>query len=161
MELVLLIGIQAAGKTTFCQRRLVSTHVRINLDTLKKRTREAGVVQECIAKKQPLVIDNTNVLAFDRARYIPLAKAVGYRVKGYVFECSVEDAVRRNSRRSGTARVPPHVIYAAMAKLEPPTWAEGFDELYRVMVVGNDFVVRRMPRQENCIQASPPSCQPL
>ncbi|MEI7436004.1 MAG: AAA family ATPase [bacterium] len=42
-DLVLLIGIQAAGKTTFSQRLLPDTHVRVNLDTLRNRTREARV----------------------------------------------------------------------------------------------------------------------
>lgn len=164
MELVLLIGIQAAGKTTFCQRFLGSTHIRVNLDTIKRRSVEARVVRECIADKQPIVVDNTNVLAFDRARYIPLAKAAGYRVKGYVFQCPVEDAITRNSGRPGKACVPSHVIHATMAKFEQPAWSEGFDELYRV-TVGNDFVVKRMRRMRRsahgAFQASPTCNQRL
>ena len=40
MELILLIGIQASGKSTFFKRRYCDTHVRINLDMLKTRHRE-------------------------------------------------------------------------------------------------------------------------
>ncbi len=144
MELVLLIGIQAAGKTTYCQQHFAATHVRVNLDTLKRRPRELRVVQSCIANKQSIVVDNTNVLAFDRARYIPLAKAAGYRVKGYVFECTLDDAIQRNAQRSGDSRVPSHVICAFHEKFQPPTWDEGFDELWRVTMADSNFVVERV-----------------
>jgi predicted kinase len=147
MELVLLIGIPAAGKSTFYRRHLASTHFRVNLDTLKKRPRELRVVEGCIAERKPFAVDNTNVLAYDRARYIPLAKAAGYRVVGYRFDCRVDDALDRNSGRSGDAWVPPHVIYSFHAKFEPPAWDEGFDELHRVMIVDNQFVVKRMRRK--------------
>ena len=58
MEAVVLIGIQASGKTTFYQQRFFATHVRISLDLL--RTRE----------QQRFVVDNTNITAAERARYI-------------------------------------------------------------------------------------------
>jgi predicted kinase len=56
MEAVVLIGIQASGKTTFYQQRFFATHVRISLDLL--RTRE----------QQRFVVDNTNITAAERAR---------------------------------------------------------------------------------------------
>lgn len=46
MELVLLIGIPGAGKSTFYQRHLAGTHVRVNLDTLKRRPREPPVLSQ-------------------------------------------------------------------------------------------------------------------
>lgn len=140
MELVLLIGVPGVGKSTFCEQYLTVSHVRVNLDTLKRRPRELRTVQACIANGQSLVIDNTNVLAFDRARYIPLTKAAGYRVIGYVFECPVEDAIQRNAKRSSDSRVPSHVICAFNDKFQPPTWDEGFDELWRVTVANSNFV---------------------
>lgn len=146
MELVLLIGIPAAGKSTFYRRHLAGTHFRVNLDTLKKRPRELSVVQGCIAERRAFAVDNTNVLAYDRARYILLAKAAGYRVKGYVFDVPVEDAIVRNMHRTGAAYVPTHVIRSFHAKCEPPTWDEGFDELHRVTIVDGEFVVKRMRR---------------
>jgi len=141
MELILLIGIPAAGKSTFYERHLAGTHVRVNLDTLKTRTRELRLVQECIKGQRSFAVDNTNVLASDRDRYIPLAKAAGYRVVGYVLDCPVPDAVLRNRRRKGKACVPVHVILSFYYKFEQPSLDEGFDELHRVTVVDGDFVV--------------------
>jgi hypothetical protein len=40
MEMVLFIGIQAAGKSSFYLERFFRTHVRVNLDMLKTHYRE-------------------------------------------------------------------------------------------------------------------------
>lgn len=144
MEAIILIGIQGAGKSTFYARYFGSTHVRINLDTLKTRKREAGLLHECLDNKRPFVVDNTNVLASDRARYIPLARAAGYRIKGYAFDCPIDDAISRNSQRTGKALIPTVAIHACQARLEPPAWEEGFDELFGVSVSDHHFEVRRM-----------------
>jgi len=37
--MILLMGIQAAGKSEFCKRRFYRTHIRLNLDMLKTRHR--------------------------------------------------------------------------------------------------------------------------
>jgi predicted kinase len=39
MQLVILIGIQGSGKSSFFKERFVDTHIRINLDMLKTRRR--------------------------------------------------------------------------------------------------------------------------
>lgn len=140
METVLLIGIPAAGKSTFC-KRLSDTHVRVNLDTLRTRKREERLVEKCLADRQAFVIDNTNLFAYDRARYIPSAKAAGYRVVGYVFKCRVEDALKRNFRREGRACVPDFVIHRMQAQFEPPDMDEGFDALFDVAVEPGAFKV--------------------
>ena len=60
MEAVILCGIQATGKSTFCHSRLYSTHIRLNLDMLKTRHREDVLFEACLRAKQPFVVDNTN-----------------------------------------------------------------------------------------------------
>lgn len=62
METVLLIGIPASGKSTFCGLRLAATHVRVNFNTLKRRPRELRFVRDCIANGRDFVVDNTCVL---------------------------------------------------------------------------------------------------
>jgi hypothetical protein len=39
VEAVIYIGLQGAGKSTFCRERLFHTHVRLSLDMLKTRHR--------------------------------------------------------------------------------------------------------------------------
>ncbi len=75
MEMILFIGGQAAGKSTFYQQCFRETHLRINLDMLRTRQREAILLEACLRMKQAFVVDNTNPTPEDRQRYIPLARA--------------------------------------------------------------------------------------
>jgi predicted kinase len=144
MEAVIFIGIQAAGKSTFYHQRFFNTHVRINLDMLKTRHRERILLDACLVAKQPFVVDNTNVSAEARAKYIELSKAADFRVIGYYFQSSLGEAIERNRRRALAKPIPERAIAATSKRLELPSPEEGFDELYHVTVTGpNEFTVRR------------------
>ena len=144
MEAVLFIGIQAVGKSTFYTERFFATHVRINLEMLKTRHRELLLLQACIAAKQPFVVDNTNILRRDRARYIDSAKPVGFRIVGYYFQSRLKDALLRNSQRSGKANIPEKGVLAKYQRLELPSYSEGFDQLYYVVIdpATNQFQIK-------------------
>jgi predicted kinase len=142
MEAVIFTGIQASGKSTYFKQRFFDTHVRINLDMLRTRNREAILLRACIEAKQRFVVDNTNPTRADRARYIEVARGAGFRVVSYYFDSDLAGALDRNARRVGTARIPRLGIHGTRRKLEPPQWAEGFDEMYIVRIVpGGGFDV--------------------
>jgi hypothetical protein len=142
MEAVILVGIQASGKSTFYQQRFFDTHVRISRDLLRTRSRERMLLQACLESRQPFVVDNTNVTAEERARYIQAARAAGYRVAGYFFRTETRAAIARNKLRQGKAVIPIPGILGTYKKLEEPRPDEGFDELYVVTLTpANEFVV--------------------
>ncbi|HTV41841.1 MAG TPA: ATP-binding protein [Candidatus Sulfotelmatobacter sp.] len=142
MELILFIGLQATGKSSFYRHTFFRTHVRVNLDMLRTRHREKLLVDACIASKTKFIVDNTNLTRDDRARYISPAKAAGFRVIGYFFESQPADALRRNAARPKGERVPDIAIRSASNKLQIPSLSEGFDELYSVRLVGeNQFSI--------------------
>lgn len=142
MEAVVFIGIQASGKSTFYQRRFFQTHVRISLDMLKTRYREQVFLSACLLAKQPFVVDNTNAVASERARYIPAAKDAGFRITGYFFRTDVRSALARNQQRSGRAVIPVKGVLGTQKRLQPPKWEEGFDRLFQVSIdAGGEFVV--------------------
>lgn len=144
-DAIIFTGLQASGKSTFYQQRFWQTHVRINLDMLKTRHRERLLLQACIEMIQPFVVDNTNLTAAERARYIGPARAAGFRIVGYYFEASVRSCIARNEQRSGRERIPIKGLLGAAKRLQPPTWREGFDELYTVTIGANRrFVVEPM-----------------
>jgi predicted kinase len=152
MEAVLLIGIQAAGKSTFFAQRFAATHVRISRDLLRTRRREEVLLDACLQARQPFVIDNTNVTAAERQRFIAPAKAAGFRVAGYFFEPDPKGSFARNRARPDETRVPPAGLFGTLKKLERPALDEGFDELHRVVVApGGGFTV------EPYVPAEPPS----
>ena len=145
MEAVILVGIQGAGKSTFYKERFSGTHARINLDELKTRERERDFLAECLREKRSFVVDNTNMKAADRARYIDPAQAAGYRVIGYFLEASLKDAIRRNGQRSGKAKVPVPAIAAALRRLEPMRKEERFDRIFVVKSLdGGKFEIEEM-----------------
>lgn len=132
MQAVLLIGIPATGKSTFFRQRFFDTHVRLNLDMLRTRYRESLLLNACLEGKTPFVVDNTNVKASDRAVYIGPARAAGFSVIGYYFQSKASEALVRNAarQRSKSQHVPPAGVLGQSARLELPSLAEGFDELY-------------------------------
>jgi predicted kinase len=142
MEIVIFIGLQASGKSSFYQEKLINSHIRLNLDMLKTRHREKILFDACLEGKQSVVIDNTNPTVSERQHYILLAKAKGFEVTGYYFQSSIESCKQRNSQRHQKSRVPLVGILATAKKLELPTYEEGFDQLYYVrMSENNSFII--------------------
>lgn len=132
MEAVILIGLQGSGKSTFYERRFASTHLRISRDIAGTPAREQRLLEECIARKLDFVVDNTNATIENRKRFIAAAKSASYRVIGYYFTTDIKECLARNALRTGKAKVPVPGIYRARKLMQPPTLAEGFDELYEV-----------------------------
>jgi predicted kinase len=148
MEAVIFVGIQASGKSTFYRERFFDTHVRVSRDLLKTRHREQALLEACLRTKQPFVVDNTNVTAAERARYLAAARAAGFRVVGYFFRATTREAIRRNRLRSGRAVIPVPGILGTYKKLEEPRHEEGFDELYAVTLTpANAWIVEEVPRE--------------
>lgn len=130
-EMIIFIGIQASGKTTFYHEQLAQ-YTHISLDVLHTRNKERIALEDCFASGKSMVIDNTNPTAADRTRYISKAKKNGYHITGYFFQSRISDCVERNEKREGKAKVPRTAIAATSNKLEMPCYAEGFDKLYFV-----------------------------
>src|SRR5947208_104345 len=147
MEAVILIGIQGSGKSTFYRERFADSHTHISLDVLKTRAREQRRIAESIDVGRPFVVDNTNVRSAERAMYIQAAKKAAYRVKGYFFETELKEALARNRGREGKAVIPAAGVVGTLMRLEPPSFVEGFDELYIVTPgEGGGFVVAPWPQ---------------
>jgi predicted kinase len=136
MEMVLFIGIQATGKSSFYLERFFRTHVRINLDMLKTHHREDLLVKACLEGKTPFVVDKMNLTKADRAAYIGPAKNAGFRICGYSFDSSLAGALQRNARRDAVDRVPEAGLTGARKRLEAPSYSEGFDQLFSVQMDG-------------------------
>ena len=140
---VILMGLQGSGKSTFFKTYLSDDFIRVNLDTLKTRHKESKLVSECIANGYDYAIDNTNPTKQDRERYILPARAAGYRVVGYFMESKIKDCIKRNAMRQGSERIPERAIAATSNKLEMPSCDEGFDELYFVRIDGESMTIEK------------------
>ena len=147
-ELVILIGLPGAGKTTFHRERFAATHVHVSKDLWPnapgREARQRRAIDEALAAGSSVVVDNTNPSAADRAALMELARARNARVIGYFFDVSTRAAVARNAGRSGREKVPNVAIFTVAKRLQPPTIAEGYDELFRVEI-GEDRALKVSP----------------
>ncbi len=153
MELVIFVGLQAAGKSSFYQARFVDTHTLVSKDLMRncrnRQTRQLALVEQALRCGKSVVVDNTNPQAEDRSPLIALGKAFDAMIVGYLFEGGVSQCLRRNALRQGRARVPDVAIYATAARFEHPMEAEGFDALFRVRLTADGFHVRPQSHSKN------------
>src|SRR3954469_4925892 len=130
MEAIVLCGVQGSGKSTFYRDRFLETHVRVSMDLLRTRSREAAFVKLCLDTRQRFVVDNTNPTPAERRRYVEPARAAGFRGVGYLVEVDEVQALARNRERDGARRVPPAGLAGPARRLVRPTAQGGFDELW-------------------------------
>jgi predicted kinase len=147
MELVILVGLQAAGKTTFYHHCFAGEYAHISMDLLRNNPRparrQAHSIEQALQAGQSVVVDNTNPTVEVRAPLIALGRRFDCVVTGYYFEPDITASVKRNQGRDGKAKVPPVAIYATRKKLQRPSYAEGFDQLYSVRIADDgDFAIQ-------------------
>ncbi len=132
-ELVILVGMPGAGKTTYC-REALHNYERISQDDGPHSYR--GVLrrlEELIGHNVPLiVIDRTNPMLRQREEVGSRARIAGYRVKIIYFRTSMETCRERIVKRSGHPTLTPDHMHQAIGRyvqdLNPPT-ADECDEL--------------------------------
>ncbi|MDD5272036.1 MAG: AAA family ATPase [Methylovulum sp.] len=142
MEAIIFIGIQASGKSTFYKEHFFNSHLRISNDLLKTKHRAAALMEYCLATQMPLVLDNTHVSQAVRAQCITTFKQRQWRVLGYYFKTDLQRSLVWNRQRQGKAVIPEKGILGTYKRLELPTLAEGFDQLFYVDFVGNQLVAK-------------------
>jgi predicted kinase len=136
MDLIIFVGLQGSGKSTFFQQRFAATHTLVSKDRLHttkhKQRRQMQLLEEALHAGQNVVVDNTNPTPEDRAPLIAAGRGYGARIIGYYFPARLGEVLARNRAREGLARVPDIAIFATAKRLRAPTLAEGFDELFEV-----------------------------
>ena len=145
LELVLLVGLPASGKSTFYHERFADTHVHVSKDLIPrsadKAKRQRRLIEEALAEGRSVVVDNTNASPEERAAAIDLAKAAGARVVAYLFDETVPACRERNAKREGTVQVPLVGLYATAKRLRKPIADEGIDAIHVVRLGPEGFIV--------------------
>jgi predicted kinase len=149
-EVVILVGLPGAGKTTFFRQRFADTHAHVSKDLMpgdrRPARRQALLIAEALAAGRSVVVDNTNASRAERADVLATARRHGARVVGYLFDCTPKECLARNSLREGRARVPAVGVFATARRLQLPDAGEAFDAIY---------VVRPQPGPSFDIVAAP------
>jgi predicted kinase len=154
VELVIFVGLQASGKSTFFRERFATTHELVSKDLFpnnkNRNRRQAQLIEAALGAGSSVVVDNTNPTVEDRRPLIELGRELGAKIVGYYFDSTVRQCVGRNRRRAGKDQVPDVAIFATAKRLVLPSYSEGFDELFRVRVTDESTfevqVERPLPR---------------
>jgi len=145
VELIILVGLQASGKSTFVRERFEASHTIVSKDNFRNNRRPARrqlqLVADALRAGQSVVVDNTNPTRETREGLIKLAREQGAAVVGYYLSSSAADCLLHNSLRLGREKVPEVAIYATAKQLVRPSLDEGFDELHFVKIGRSGFVV--------------------
>jgi predicted kinase len=139
MDLVILCGLQASGKSTYRALTFDATHVVVSKDLMGRNRKIKGeyqkqLIRESFEAGRSVVVDNTNPAVEDRAPLIALGREYSARVLGYHFKSTWEQSMERNSRRTGRAQVPYVALASTSKRFVAPILSEGFDELYEVVL---------------------------
>ena len=155
-EIVLVMGLPAAGKSTVAQSFVHRGYTRLNRDEsggslTGLATRLSAIVSSGTTR---LVADNTYVTRQSRAAMLDAAARIGLRVRGLWLTTGIEDAqtnavwrmvsrygrllepeeIRQISRRDPNV-FGPGVLFRYQRELEPPEASEGFAEIEHVPFV--------------------------
>ena len=141
-QAIIFIGIQASGKSTFYNRLLNDGfYTHICLDLLHTRNKENQKLRDCLSNGKSFVVDNTNPTIEDRKKYIEKGKEYGYHIISVFFQSKVKDCIERNEKRG--EKVPSKAIASTSNKLQMPSRAEGFDEIFFVKIINNEFEITK------------------
>jgi predicted kinase len=153
-ELVLFVGLQGSGKSSFYRARFAVSHDLVSKDRFPNNRnparRQRQLVAEVLAAGRSVVVDNTNPTVQERAELIALARSLGAGVVGFSFDSCLVECLERNRKREGKACVPDVALYATRKRLCRPSLAEGFDRLHSVSLLGDGLFEVLDWKEEGC-----------
>lgn len=152
MEIVLVMGYPASGKSTWAEAHFKS-HRRVNRDSLGDKTLEdlVPIAERHLDEGASVVLDNTYATRESRASLLALAKRKGAVARCVWLDTTIEDAqynaaerlVRKHAKLPSPDEIKklskkdpntfgPSVLFRHRKLFEEPTVAEGFAAVERV-----------------------------
>jgi len=151
---IMLVGIPGSGKSSWVAKqnfdwnktRIISTDNIIDRkaqemgktysdvfsDSIKDATQQMNRdLKMAIANGDDIIHDQTNLTAKSRAAKLSQIPANYRKIAVYFATPNEKELQRRLSSRPGKT-IPSHVVSSMIAQLQPPTRAEGFDEVVTV-----------------------------
>jgi predicted kinase len=141
LDLAVLVGLQAAGKSTFYEQQLAGRYGLVSKDLFprgarNKQRRQLRLVAEALSAGESVAVDNTNPSPEEWEPLVTLGHAHGATATAYWFPPDLTGSLRRNAAREGRDRVPDVGIHATLKRLRRPSVSDGFDAVLEVRFDG-------------------------
>src|SRR5258708_36749531 len=123
MEMIILMGLQASGKSTFYHTHFAATHEHISKDLLRtskhknKSQKQVECIERAFQAHHSVVIDNTNSTVEGRQPLIELGHSYGTEVTGYYFEPDVAGSLERKKKSAREGPGPGQVEKITVTKM--------------------------------------------
>jgi predicted kinase len=150
MELIMLVGIPTAGKSTFSNNPKYKDYIRVSSDDIlqevaKERQQSYNtvfkanirfaqiammkVLRKAIEDGKSIIWDQTNTSKKQRKEKLKHIPA-HYKKTAVYFIVDLKTALQRNTQRPGKV-IPPEVLERMIKEYELPTLEEGFDTIIK------------------------------
>ncbi|MGP4052464.1 AAA family ATPase [Streptomyces sp. 2A115] len=141
VEVAVLVGLQASGKSTFYEQCLRDRCALVSKDLFPrgargKQARQMRLVEQALVAGRSVAVDNTNPAPEEWRPLMDAGHAHGAVVTAYWFPPDLAESLRRNTARAGRARVPDIGIHTTLKRLRRPSLGDGFDAVLVVRIDG-------------------------
>ncbi|CAH0551692.1 unnamed protein product [Brassicogethes aeneus] len=136
-NVVLMVGGPGSGKSHYCTNILVPNgYVHVNRDKLGTMQKCERHLEECLMKKENVVIDNTNPDKKARQPFINIAKKFGVDCRCVVMLTSVKHCKHNNKFRNLTDKSHDYISEVIINKyqnsFQEPELSEGFSQILHI-----------------------------
>lgn len=141
LDLAVLVGLQASGKSTFYEQHLFGRYEQVSKDLFpraarRRQERQMRLVGEALSAGRSVAVDNTNPSTEEWEPLVSVGRAHRATVTAYWFPPDLEGSLLRNATRQGRDRVPDVGIHVTANRLCRPSLADGFDAVMEVRFDG-------------------------
>ncbi|XP_044265642.1 uncharacterized protein F21D5.5-like [Tribolium madens] len=136
-EVIIMVGTLGSGKSHFCKNFLVPKgYVHVSQDKLGSWKKFTKMLEDCLQKKQSVVIDNTNPDKESRQKFIDVAKRKQVDCRCFIMTTShnhVKHNIRfRNITDKSQLPVGDLNLNSYKKAFQEPEMAEGFSEIVKI-----------------------------
>lgn len=134
-EVIVLVGLPGSGKTTLTNE--FPEHVRVSQDVLGNRQLCIDACHEALSSGKSVIVDRTNIDAYQRNHWINVAKYYGVKVRCIYLEADTDECVSRIHLRKNHETIKSdmsleekqRIVNMFSKKLQVPILDEGFYEI--------------------------------
>ena len=141
-ELILLVGCQASGKSSFYREHLATKgYKHVSQDILKSKDKCLSSTEHLLTTGKSVVVDNTNPDVAARSCYIQLATKHNIPVRVFWLITSVDHCKHNNLFRQITDKSKSHqkiddrVLNIYQSRFQEPKLEEGVKEIVKVRII--------------------------